>query len=103
MATSDSSLSEKDNENNPKPQLKKANTYENTKHAIDESIKHFNEFTNSINDVCKYANRFASSLQSLEDVAMPQVLGSSTYLKVQKKKIFDRSEHLIETLDTLAK
>lgn len=101
MASSDPYHSEKENENQQQPAT--ASAYENTKHIIDESIKHFNEFTSSLNEVCKHANRFASSLQSLEDVAMPEVIGSSTYLKVPKKKIFDTNEHLMETLDTLSK
>lgn len=99
MASTAPSFAEVENEQQ-KQQLNEANTYENKKHIISESIKHFNELTNSINEVCRNANRFASSLQSLEDVAMPEVIGSSTYLKVPKKKIFDSTEHLIETLDT---
>lgn len=100
MASSDPNLMENEAEQSPKAV---ANSYETTKHTINESIKHFNEFTNSINEVCKHATLFARSLQSLEEVAMPEVIGSSTYLKVSKKKIFDPTEHLVETLETLAK
>lgn len=76
------------------------NVYESTKLAINECIKQLNEFTNSLNEVCNRANLLAQSLQSLENVATPEVIGSSTYLKAPKN-IFDCSAHLCEVSHSL--
>ena len=76
------------------------NVYESTKLAINECIKQLNEFTNSLNEVCNRANLLAHSLQSLENVATPEVIGSSMYLKAPKN-IFDSAEHLCEVSHTL--
>lgn len=76
------------------------NVYESTKLAINECIKQLNEFTNSLNETCNRANLLAHSLQSLENVATPEVVGSSMHLKAPKN-IFDSAEHLCEVSHTL--
>lgn len=76
------------------------NVYESTKLAINECIKQLNEFTNSLNEACNRANLLAHSLQSLENVATPEVIGSSMHHKAPKN-IFDSSEHLCEVSHTL--
>jgi hypothetical protein len=79
--------------------LKEKNLYENKRIIISESIKHFNDFTNSLNDVCARAKVLANSLQSLEDIAVPEAIGSFTFLK-QPKRIFDSTGHLLEKLNS---
>lgn len=79
---------------------KRETVHQAKKRVMRESIKKLNELTESLNEVCKCANQFALSLQSLEDIAMPEVIGNKMYLKVPKKKIFDNTGHLMETLTT---
>lgn len=81
-------------------QQQKSNVYETTKFAINECIKQLNEFTNSLNEVCNRANLVALSLQSLENVVSPEVIGSSVHFKAQKN-IFDSTGHLCEVSHTL--
>lgn len=85
----------------PQQQSSHSGTYEGTKHAINECIKQLNEFTNSVNEVCNRANLFVHSLQALENVASPEVIGSSMNLK-SPKKIFDSTGHLCEIFHTLS-
>jgi hypothetical protein len=68
--------------------------------AINNCIKRLNEFTNSLNEMCRRTNSLACSLQSLENVAEPEVIGKSLFLRVPKK-IFDAAEHLKEVTQTL--
>lgn len=86
------------------PQQKSNNddVYEGKKLAVDECIKQLNEFTNSLNEVCHRANSLALSMQSLENVISPEVIGSSMHFRAPKN-IFDSTGHLCEIVHTMRK
>lgn len=81
---------------------RKHDIYDNTKFAINECLKQFNDFTNCINEVCNQASLFGRSLQSLEDIALPEIVGAQQ-LKLTQSRQFKNSAYLMDSLDTFSK
>lgn len=80
----------------------KFHSYESTKSAINESLKQFTDFTNAINEVCNQANVFGRSLQSLEDMSVPEIIGSDQVQKVPSHRMKNNGL-LQDSLDTFSK
>ena len=77
-------------------------SYENTNFAIKECLKQFSDFTNAINEVCNLANVFGRSLQSLEQMSAPEIIGGRQIQKMQLNK-FKNTPLLLDSLDTFCK
>lgn len=82
--------------------LFKFNSYDNTKFAITECLKQFSEFTNAINEVCNHASVFGRTLQSLEEMTVPEIIGNQQVQKIPSSKI-KSSALLLDSLDTFSK
>lgn len=80
----------------------KFHSYENTKFAINECLKQFSEFTNAINEVCNQASVFGRSLQSLEEMSAPEIIGSQQVQLIPLNK-FKNTPLLLDSLDTFCK
>lgn len=80
----------------------KRDIYESTKFTINESLNQFNDFANSINEVCNQASLIARSLQSLGDMVIPELIGMEQVKKAPPRK-FKNSAHLMDSLDTFSK
>lgn len=80
----------------------KFHSYENTKSAINESLKQFTDFTNAINEVCNQANVFGRSLQTLEEMCVPEIIGSEQVQKIPSNRM-KNSGLLLDSLDTFSK
>jgi hypothetical protein len=78
-------------------------SYQSTKLAISECLKQFNDFTNCMNEVCNQANLLGRSLQSLEELAMPELIGRDQVTMKSQPNIFKKSTHLADSLDTFSK
>lgn len=92
--------------NFPKSSRKPVDIYAETTNAINESLKQFNDFTAAINEVCKQASIFGRSLQSLEDITVPEVVGgeqAQIQLKKPSSQKFTNSAHLSDSLVTFSK
>lgn len=81
---------------------KQYDVYDNKKFAINECLKQFNDLTNALNEVCNQANMFGRCLQSLEELTMPEIVGQKRVKKIYSAK-FNRSAHLVDSLDTFSK
>lgn len=86
----------------PNNKSSKFQSYESTKSAIHESLKQFTDFTNAINEVCNQANVFGRSLQVLEDMSVPEIIGSDQIPKVPSNRM-KNSGLLLDSLDTFSK
>lgn len=75
--------------------------YQNTKLAIDESLKQFSDFSKLIEEVCNQARLIGRSLQSLEDVVVPEIIGQKQVRKVSSRK-FKNNALLMDSLDTFS-
>jgi hypothetical protein len=80
----------------------KTNIFASKKLAINDCLLQFNDLSNAIIEVCNVATHFGRSLQSLEELAMPEIIGSEQVKQAQSKK-FNRSAHLMDSLDTFNK
>lgn len=69
---------------------------------INECLNQFNEFTFTINEVCNHATNFGRTLQALENITVPEVIGGDQVNKAPSKRI-KNSAHLTDSLDTFAK
>jgi hypothetical protein len=81
---------------------KTVNIFSNTTNSINECLKQFNDFTFAINEVCNQASMFGRSLQSLEDLTIPEIIGGEQAKKTPSKK-FKSGAHLTDSLDTFSK
>lgn len=80
----------------------KFDIYESRKLVIDESLKHFSELTQALDEVCNQASLVGRSLHALEDLVIPEIIGKDQIKKVPSQK-FKTSAHLMDTLDTFSK
>ena len=80
--------------------------YENTTSSITTINQQFHDFAAAINEVCNQASLFGRSLQSLEDLTIPEIIGSGQ-VNFKPKKLsthkFTSSEHLSDSFVTFAK
>lgn len=81
----------------------KHDIYENTKFSINECLKQFNEFTNCLNEVCNQASLLGRSLQSLDDIVIPEVIGATQTKLLNRSKRFESSAYLMDALDAFSK
>lgn len=82
---------------------RKHDIYETTKISINECLKQFCDFTNCINEVCNQASLIVRSLQSLEKVVIPEVVGTHQPPELNPSTKFHNSAYLMDSLDTFSK
>lgn len=80
----------------------KTNIYANTKAAISLALKQFHDFTNALNEVCNQASVLGRSLQSLNELSNPEIIGGEQLQKEPTRR-FKSGAHLMDSLDTFAK
>lgn len=76
--------------------------FANTTNSINECLKQFNDFTYAINEVCNQASMFGRSLQSLEEMKNPEIIGGAQTNMIPSTRM-NGSAHLTDSLDTFAK
>lgn len=89
----------------PKNSSNSQNKFEELTSSINEALKQFSDFTSAINEVCNQASSFGRSLQTLESLTMPEIIGgehSNVQRKTQVQK-FTSAAHLSDTLVTFSK
>lgn len=69
--------------------------------AINDCLKQFRDVSDAFNEVCKLTALFGRSLQSVEDLVVPDVIGSGL-LSIPPKK-YNAGDHLANSLDTINK
>ncbi|CRK86659.1 CLUMA_CG000495, isoform A [Clunio marinus] len=80
----------------------KSQNFVNTTNAVETCLKQFDEFTNSLNEVCNQASLLSRSLKSLEEFVMPEIIGRENVEKMPSSN-FKSSEHLMDSLVTFSK
>lgn len=84
-----------------KPSNRTNDMFAKTTSSINECLSQFNDFTFAINEVCNQASMFGRSLQVLEDMTVPEIIGEQQ--KIMHPKKFKNSSHLTDSLDTFTK
>lgn len=70
--------------------------------AINDCLKQFRDVSDAFNELCKLTALFGRSLQSVEDLVMPDIIGSGPVLSIPPKK-YSAGDHLTNSLDTINK
>lgn len=80
----------------------KVDKYTSTKIAINQCLKQFNNLANAVNDACSQAALLGRSLRSLDEIAVPEVIGGNQVNENSSSKKYNSSAHLVDSLETFS-